>query len=362
VAEVASAAVEAGRSIGRYFTVISMVPSLLFVLYLYGLFAANAWRGPFEPAQALHAAENLSVARIVALLVAALLLGLVLHPFQFSMTQLLEGYWGRSWIGLGLARRRIMHYRRVVRALYEDATEANKAWKRAVAPDSTTRDMLAGMDPQEREEWIDMLLDSESGDPIITDYLRAQALRAALRQYPDGWRRMMPTRLGNVLRRHEDKAGQQYGLDIVRIAPHLNLVALPEHRGYVDDCRKGLDLGVRLCVLFAFATALSVVLLVRDGGWLLLALAPYGISYLAYRGATSSAHAYGTALSTLVDLDRFALYEQLHVPPPSSIHVERDRNARISKVLSGDQTSALDYAPPKETPPSETGTPAVETG
>ena len=77
---------------------------------------------------------------------------------------------------------------------------------------------------------------------MLPDYLRAQALRVALRQYPDAWRRMMPTRLGNVLRRYEDKAGQQYGLDIIYIAPHLNLVALPEHREYVDDCRKGLDL------------------------------------------------------------------------------------------------------------------------
>jgi hypothetical protein len=325
------------------------VPSLLFVFYAYGLFAANAWRGPFEPAEALHAAENLSIARIVALFVAALLLGLVLHPFQFSMTQLLEGYWGRSRIGLRLARQRIMHYRRVARVLHDDASEANKAWNKAVRSDSTTRDMLAREDPQERGELIDMILDSESGDPALADYLRAQALRAALRQYPDSWRRMMPTRLGNVLRRYEDRAGQQYGLDIVRIAPHLNLVALPEHREYVDDCRKGLDLGVRLCVLFALATVLSVVLLVRDGGWLLLALVPYCISYLAYRGATSSAHAYGTALSTLVDLDRFVLYEQLHVPPPSSTKIERIRNAELSRVLSGDQTSVLHYAPPKDT-------------
>ena len=70
--------------------------------------------GPFEPAKAVHAAENLSVTKIVALLVAALFLGLVLHPFQFSMTQLLEGYWGRSGVGLRLARWRIMHYRRLV--------------------------------------------------------------------------------------------------------------------------------------------------------------------------------------------------------------------------------------------------------
>ena len=117
MAELAGAAIETGRSIGRYFTVISMVPSLLFVLYVYGLFAANAWPGPFEPAKVVHAAENLSVAKIVALLVAALLLGLVLHPFQFSMTQFLEGYWGGSGLGLRLARWRIMHYRRIVRVL-----------------------------------------------------------------------------------------------------------------------------------------------------------------------------------------------------------------------------------------------------
>ena len=332
-----------------------MVPSLLFVLYVYGLFAANAWPGPFQPAKALHAAENLGIAKIVALLVAALLLGLVLHPFQFSMTQLLEGYWGGSYIGLGLARRRIMHYRRAARALKIAAELAEYKWAHAVECARTTQDQLKRERPQQRRDMNAVYLNRQDGDPMLADYLRAQALRAALRQYPDIWRRMMPTRLGNVLRRYEDKTGKQYGLDLVRIAPHLNLVALPEHREYVDDCRQGLDLGVRLCVLFALATALSVVLLVRDGGWLLLALAPYCVSYLAYRGAVSSAHAYGTALSTLVDLDRFALYEQLHVPPPSSTEVERVRNAELSKVLSGDHKSVLNYAPPKDTPASETG-------
>jgi hypothetical protein len=309
----------------------------------------------------LHAAENLSIAKIVALLVAALLLGLVLHPFQFSMTQLLEGYWGRSGIGLGLARRRIMHYRRAVRALKDAAKDAEYKWVHAVECARTTQDRIKRESPRQRRDRNAVQLNTQAGDPMLADYLRAQALRAALHQYPDAWRRMMPTRLGNVLRRYEDKAGKQYGLDIVRIAPHLNLVALPEHRAYVDDCRKGMDLGVRLCVLFAFATALSVGLLIRDGAWLLLALAPYFVSYLAYRGATSSAHAYGTALLTLVDLDRFALYEQLHVPSPSSTKAERDRNALLSKVLSGDQKCVLDYAQPKDTSASETGTPATET-
>lgn len=353
MADITSAAIETGRSIGRYFAVISMVPSLLFVLYVYALFAANAWPGPFEPAKALHATVDLSLAKIVALLVAALLLGLVLHPFQFSMTQFLEGYWGGSGVGRGLARRRIMQYRRTVRALDAAVTDADDAWTGSIGSDSMRR-RLDQMTPERRTKRRNRLLDSETGDPVLPDYLRAQELRTALQQYPEAWRRIMPTRLGNVLRRYEDKAGRQYGLDIISIAPHLSLVAVPEHRDYVDDCRQGLDLGVRLCVLFALATVLSVVALLRDGAWLLLALAPYCVSYLAYRGATSSAHSYGTALSTLVDLDRFALYEQLHVLPPSSIQAERDRNALLLSVLSGDQTSGLDYAPPRDSPASGT--------
>jgi hypothetical protein len=186
---------------------------------------------------------------------------------------------------------------------------------------------------------------------MLADYLRAEAARAAYRQYPEAGRRMMPTRLGNVLRRHEDKAGRQYGLSILRIAPHLNLVAAKEHRDYVDDCRKGLDLGVRLCVLFALATVLSFGLLIGDGAWLLLALAPYCVSYLAYRGAISSAQAYGTALSTLIDLNRFALYDQLHVPSPSSTAVERSRNTQLLKLLSDAPPYFLVYTPPKDTSP-----------
>lgn len=352
MAEIASAAMESGRSVGRYFTVISMVPSLLFVLYVYGLFAAGAWSGPFEPARALHAAGKLGVSEIVALLVAALLLGLVLHPFQFSMTQLLEGYWGGSGPGFWLARRRILHYRCVVRALDERAKKASGAWRDAVYDDRKARDLLAGETPEERQLGEIIWLDAEPGDRMLPDYLRAEAASVAYRRFPLAGRRVMPTRLGNVLRRYEDNAGRQYGLDILRIAPHLNLVAVKEHREYVDDCRKGLDLGVRLCVLFVVATVLSVVLLASDGAWLLLSLAPYCVSYLAYRGAVSSAEAYGTALSTLIDLNRFALYEQLHLPLPADTMAEMRRNEQLLKLLAYDPPYFLQYASPADGNPA----------
>ena len=316
----------------------------------YGLLAAGAWSGPFEPAKALHAAGKLGVGEIVTLLVAALLLGLVLHPFQFSMTQLLEGYWGGSGIGLRLARWRILHYRCVARALNDEARDADGAWRRAVQDDRAARG--EGEDPEQRRRAEILWLDAKPGDRMLADYLRAEVARGARRRFPVAGRRTMPTRFGNVLRRYEDNVGRQYGLDILRIAPHLNLVAVKEHREYVDDCRKGLDLGVRLCVLFVIATALSVGLLAGDGAWLLLSLAPYCVSYLAYRGAVSSADAYGTALSTLVDLNRFALYEQLHVPLPSDTMAEKNRNVQLLKLLVNDPPYFLRYALPTDGSPA----------
>jgi len=199
-----------------------------------------------------------------------------------------------------------------------------------------------------------MWLDTEPGDQMLADYLRAEAARGARSRFPVAARRTMPTRLGNVLRRYEDSAGRQYGLDILRIAPHLNLVADKEHRAYVDDCRQGLDLGVRLCVLFAIATALSLVSLASDGAWLLLSLAPYCVSYLAYRGAVSSAEAYGTALSTLIDLNRFALYEQFHLSPPADTMAEKYRNVQLLRLVANRAPYFLEYAlPPDESPPAD---------
>lgn len=346
MAEVVSAAVQGGRSIGRYFVAIAMVPSLLFVLYIYALVAAGAWPGPFQPAKAFHTAEHLGLVGIAALFVAALLLGLVLHPFQFFMTQALEGYWGKSRIGLRLARRRIIHYRHFVQDLRDKEGEAREAWQSAIEGNRPTPKQRVKEPPEDRLRRNRLGLDSRRGDPMLADYLRAEAAGAACNLFPEAGRRIMPTRLGNVLRRHETRVGQQYGLDVLRVAPHLNLVAIKEHRDYVDDCRKGLDLTVRLCVLFLVATALSVILLVRDGGWLLLSFFPYCVSYLAYRGAVASAEAYGTALSALVDLNRFALYDALHLPYPSDILAEQKQNKQLLGVLSNEPPYSLRYADP----------------
>ena len=70
--------------------------------------------------------------------------------------------------------------------------------------------------------------------------------------------------------------------------------------------------------LSAMATGTAIVLLCRDGAWALIALIPYALAYFSYRGSVIAAGHYGSALETLINLNRFALYEQLHVQLPAS--------------------------------------------
>jgi hypothetical protein len=259
------------------------------------------------------------------------------------MTQLLEGYWGGSTLALALARRRVLHYRRVAGEIEDVIERADQAWEAGAA--ALRGPQVALEDPPVRRRRNRHLLDSELGDPLMGDYLHAQAARAARSRYPDAGRRFLPTRLGNVLRRYEDRAGRQYGLDVLVIAPHLNLVAQQDRRAYLDDTRQQMDLAVRLCVLSLLAAGISVALLADDGVWLLLALAPYVLSYLAYRGAIASAHAYGTALSTVLDLDRFALYEELHAPIPADIQAERESNRALLQII-GNEARFIRYEHP----------------
>jgi hypothetical protein len=90
---------------------------------------------------------------------------------------------------------------------------------------------------------------------------------------------------------------------------------------------------VRMFFTAILAAVTSEVLLWRDGAWLLVATIPGSLAYIAYRGAVVTAQEYGVAMMALIDLNRFAFYERLHLPRPSSITVERKTNERLMKLL-----------------------------
>src|SRR5262249_44176912 len=142
------------------------------------------------------------------------------------------------------------------------------------------------------------------------------------REYDD----IMPTRLGNALRKYERQAGAPYGLDAVSVIQHIFFVAPAERVGYIDDQRQLMDLSVRMTATSIIAALVAVTALWRHGPWLLLALVPYGVAYLSYRGAVVVAHEYGAAVAAMIDLDRFTLYDSLRLPRPKDTNAERLMN------------------------------------
>jgi hypothetical protein len=156
----------------------------------------------------------------------------------------------------------------------------------------------------------------------------------------------MPTRLGNVLRRAESQAGSQYGMDALQVVPHLLMVAPASHVDYVNDQRSQLDLAVRMTLMSLLASITALVFLWPHRLWALIAVVPYAIAYVSYRGSVVAAGHYGSAFDTLINLDRFALYEQLHMKLPATTAGEKLANQKLARLLGYYPAEVIEYAHP----------------
>src|ERR1700722_17440445 len=99
--------------IGRDFTVVSALPSAAFTAYVYVLMRTGAWGGSVSWARA----ATFQLSDLAVLTVASFAMALALHPLQYAMIQLLEGYWGAAAPARRLAVLRILHHRRRLQAL-----------------------------------------------------------------------------------------------------------------------------------------------------------------------------------------------------------------------------------------------------
>lgn len=361
-------AVSSSTTIGRYFAVVSVVPAALLVMYVTLLLWAGAWTGPVDPSRIGLAFRDSGLADLSWFVAASLIVALVTHPLKFPTTQLLEGYWGASTLGLKLAALAVKrHHRKAVRLLTRSDLEqagwvvrGSSLWRNEEpARDPTT---VRGPDLEEREEDALRGLSLPSGEGLLAEYVAHQACDKARASYPGELRRVMPTRLGNVLRESEDRAGKQYGLDTMVIAPHLSLIAKPEHYAYVHDRQKAMDLAITVCLMSALGTGVSAVLLTDDGWWSLFAFVPFGVAYGSYLGAVAAARSYNVAIETVTDLSRFALYDALRLAQPTTGMEERQLAKELVGLLRGTPWPAMKLVHP-EPPPTATisfgpGTPA----
>ncbi|MFC0112283.1 hypothetical protein [Kibdelosporangium aridum] len=337
---ITDAALTAGSKIGKYFSIVTMVPTLFLVLWTYLLIKGDAWHGePNLKALGVRLTEW-SIPQVAWLLLATFVLALFVHPLQFATVQLLEGYWGSSRLALGAMRLRVAHHRKRAQRLADRVDELDVLIEESFESHPAYSEDL---DEETYHQLVDEYLDSDSANHLLAHLVARDALQASHERYPVG-RRIMPTRLGNTLRRYEDVAGVQYGLEAITTAPHFSLVIPEPHLAYLRDSRQLLDTTVRLCFVSLLATLITFAALLTDGLWLLVTLVPYGLAYLAYRAAIAAADEYGTAVSTIIDLDRFVLYERLGLPRPRDTDEERRYNAQLMSLLRWETTATTRYA------------------
>lgn len=332
-----------GSSIGRYFSVVSVVPSVVFALWVYVIYASRAPSGrpSFGTLQA-----NVSEPRFLVLALGlALAVAVVGHPLQFAMVQALEGYWGLGRLGVRLRVHLVQrHLRRLAtagkvrecaqrdyNALLKEAGGEAVVYLTEVTDDQHPK--LAFRDKAERLARARVVIDEAA-------WVQAQ--------YPDDPEHVLPTRLGNRLRRHELRAGRAVNLPIGLWSTHIGMVAKPEHSDYVGDQRTAMDLAVRTAWSMAAAALVTFAALWSAGWSVLLTLVPLAAAYLSYSGAVVAAGSYGAALQAWADLNRFRLYDELHLPHPGDADAERKTNFEsLGNLIDGEDAFKVSYAKPQ---------------
>lgn len=316
----------AGR-VGRYFSVVTLLPTTALVLYVYLLLASGGGTTQFDLIAGLRRVGETSLSQLVWIAGLAVLLALLVHPLQYPLTQLLEGYWGASRLGIAITTKRILAHRARIARLEGQSTRARTIW----------------MGNAEHHAALERL-DKPVPESQLRAYLEDEAATKGLAGYPAQTRRTMPTRLGNVLRRHEDQIGQQYGLRVISVFPHLTHVAEATRNRAASDEQEQMDLALRLALSAGVGTILTLLLLAPAGPWAFFAVVPYTAAYVAYRATCSAAEAWMQSVAVMVDLDRFALYEAMHLPLPRNSSIEQQRTGPgLCDLVEGRETVPLEY-------------------
>ncbi|SDO90582.1 hypothetical protein SAMN04489867_0911 [Pedococcus dokdonensis] len=327
-------------TIGKYFGVVSTIPSLIAAAWLYLLAVLQPWTDVIDLGRLKDVNPVKQPSHAVALIAFALVLAVVTHPIQFVLIQLLEGYWGLSRPGIALAHRRAaVHARR--RAA---ANAMHKAYNPVAS--ATASSGLPPPPPPSAPTSGEPSGPSAPPDPAETlrHMLITSASGAVVASYPRNPATVLPTRLGNVLRAYESRGGVAVGLPLLNWTTYIGLVAEPSHTAYVQDQRQELDLAVRMTGVGAFCAGVTALALWPHGAWVLLSFVPYAATWISYRGALSAAHAYGQACEAWLYLNRFKLYEQLHLNLPTTSREERAIGKRLAEMVAANPFFEQEYA------------------
>lgn len=255
--------------------------------------------------------------KLVVVTLTAVVLTALLYNLNVPLIKLYEGYpWQESWLG----RRRARSYQLKVEG-------AQARWKgmrtllRALPEDDARR-------PKILAHW------NEIG-------------RRMNREFPLE-SKVLPTRLGNVIRSFEDYPKRQYHISAIPVWPRLIAKIDKDYAAATDDAKTSFDFMINCSALSATLALLIlfVGLLYPAGlgpasawGWWLSGVVLFCfLYYLAYLGAVDAASAWGDMVKGSFDLYRWELLKQFGFRElPATSDEERELWKNISqRMVFGD--------------------------
>lgn len=280
---------EIGSGMARQWVDRILSPSLIF---WFGGFLSYLTEHKGTPIlSALHELDfDAQVFIVVAVMIVTALSSIVIEDIQFSALRFMEGYWP-PFLG-ELSRMRI------------DAIKVRLKRK--------------------ENEWTALAQRFETlTGTELQDYMR---LDGELASYPV-LKRLMPTRLGNVLRTAEDYSWNRYGLAIGVLWPRLWLVMPKEARREISHARARLDGAVRLCLW-------SILFLIWSvwAWWWVVPVSILGM-IAGYLKTHKAAGIFGELICTSFDLYRAEIYKSLRWPLPRNAEEEYKAGKKLTNYL-----------------------------
>ena len=253
---------------------------------------------------------------IIVLLFAVIISAMVIQAFEFENLRLWEGY--LRWHRLeGWTKRRIRSFQSRLSALDQRSAQQQQAAfddarRRALDQASTTIEQRAMWNVMEKvihgrelAEGEDVIADRaavelgwpEYADPVLLHAWTITDLKLA--ELPEA-HRLMPTRLGNVMRSAEDQVSLASDEDLegfmIRHLDELPPTIISEHGSF----RRRLEMYCALMFVLAALAVLSAACLwgfTEDLAWRLAIPTLYAVAvWVSYKAAVASALGFGQAL------------------------------------------------------------------
>lgn len=274
---------------------------------------------------------NRPLGLLILLLFALILATMVTQAFEFEVIRLLEGYWGNSFFAKGISRIFVSRQRRKFNRLLRKRDELVLRAFRKTKPDLLSKQIV----PSNKKYIVDIIeedLEAQvSGRDIVarTGWRARKKMREAmdfdwkqfapahlmglldavenqLDEYPEPYR-LLPTKLGNVLRAAEDSLpaaeGDELESFVLRRWDKTPGALQREH----DQYRTRLDLYCMLVFIFLVLAILAPPLMTRGSGYLAATLATsfayLVMAFVSYGAAVASARGFSTALKAIAERD-----------------------------------------------------------